>query len=112
MKATPQDAHKAPRNNALAAARRHFSTEQLADLLLIRPQTVRTGYCRDGHYCGLVPLKLPSRRLLWAAAEVDALIAGQPVNTPDTAYLATHKAQKTARHAIADKTTTVVGGAA
>jgi hypothetical protein len=53
-------------------------------------------YCKNGHYCGLVPVKLPSRRLLWDAHEVDALLAGRAVKTPDAADLDKHFERKTA----------------
>jgi hypothetical protein len=88
-------AHKAPRNNAPVDVR-NLSTEALAVLLLVREQTIRAGYCRDGHYLGLVPIKLPNRRLLWDADEVDALIAGRPVKTPDAADLEKHVERKAA----------------
>ena len=39
-------------------------TEQAATILGVKPQTMRRGYCVDGCYMGLVPLKLPNRRLL------------------------------------------------
>lgn len=95
MQVTPQAAHTAPRNTAPITARK-IPTEELADLLLIRPQTVRAGYCRNGHYLGMVPVKLANRRLLWDSAEVDALIAGRPVRTPDAADLDKHFARKAA----------------
>lgn len=50
------------------------STESLADLLHIQPQSIRAAYCRHGHYLGMVPVKLPNRRLLWPADAVAALI--------------------------------------
>lgn len=59
-----------------AATPRHFTTEQLAAELGVRPQTVRAGLCRDGHYLGMRPLKLPNGRLLWPAEAVAALING------------------------------------
>jgi hypothetical protein len=40
-------------------------TEKLADLCEVKPQTVRRGLCTDGHYLGLVPVKLPNRRLIF-----------------------------------------------
>jgi hypothetical protein len=29
----------------------------------IKPQTWRAAYCRNGHYLGMVPVKLPNGRL-------------------------------------------------
>jgi len=45
------------------------STEKLADILGVRPQTVRRGFCLSGHYLGLIPVKLGNRRLLWPLAD-------------------------------------------
>lgn len=88
-------AHKATRSNAPVDVR-NLSTEALAVLLLVRQQTIRAGYCRDGHYLGLIPIKLPNRRLLWDADEVDALIAGRTVKTPAADDIAAHFARKAA----------------
>jgi len=57
-------------------ARRKLTTEELAVLLRITPQTARAGLCRNGHYLGLKPLKLPNGKLLWDAAEVERLLSG------------------------------------
>lgn len=84
----------APRNNAPIAAR-SLSTEELAYRLKVFQETPRAGYCRDGHYLGLVPIKLPNRRLLWPADEVDALIAGRTVKA-DAGRIAEHFARKAA----------------
>lgn len=32
---------------------------------LVKPQTVRKGYCNTGSYLGVVPTKLANGRLLW-----------------------------------------------
>jgi len=53
-----------------------FSTEVLAEHLKIKPQTIRAALCRDGHYLGLRPIKLPNRRLLWDANALEALLSG------------------------------------
>lgn len=93
--AAPQAAPKAPRDNALAAVRKHLSTEEVAAPLKVKPQSIRAAYCRDGHYLGVVPIKLPNRRLLWPADEVNALIAGRTVKT-DVAQIDAHFARKAA----------------
>lgn len=41
------------------------STEKLAELLGVKPQTVRRAICVDGDYLGLIPCKLPNGRLLF-----------------------------------------------
>ena len=56
-----------------------ITTAELAAVLRVKPQTVRAGFCRDGHYVGLRPLKLPSRRLYWNATEVLVLLSGTGV---------------------------------
>lgn len=43
------------------------TTEELARRLGLRPQTLRAALCRNGHYFGLRPVKLPNGRLLWPA---------------------------------------------
>lgn len=53
-----------------------YSTEVLAERLHIKPQTIRAALCRDGHYLGLRPIKLPNRRLLWDASALEALLSG------------------------------------
>ena len=75
---------------------RNFSTEEFAAQLKVKPQTIRAGYCRDGHYLGLLPTKLANNRLLWPAAEVDALVAGWPAKTPDATDIDKHMARKAA----------------
>lgn len=52
-------------------------TAEAAKFLKIQPATMRRAYCVDGQYCGLVPLKMPNRLLLWDAAEVERLLAGE-----------------------------------
>jgi hypothetical protein len=54
-----------------------ISTEELASLLRIAPQTARAGLCRNSHYLGLKPVRLPNGRLLWDTAEVERLLAGE-----------------------------------
>ena len=63
------------RSDAPLAART-YSTEQAAAALHVRPQTLRAAICRDGHYAGVRPRKLPSRFLAWPAEQIDALTAG------------------------------------
>lgn len=53
-----------------------FTTEELARLTRVRPASIRVSLCRSGHYCGMRPVKLPNRRLLWPAAAVERLLSG------------------------------------
>lgn len=54
-----------------------ITTEETAGLLRVVPQTIRAGLCRNGHYLGLKPVKLPNGKLLWDAAAVERLTAGE-----------------------------------
>ncbi len=64
------------RNDAPLVART-LSTEQAAAALHIRPQTLRAAVCRDGHYAGVRPHKLPSRFLAWPAEAIERLLSGE-----------------------------------
>jgi hypothetical protein len=59
-----------------ASILRTYSTDQAAEILHVRPQTLRAAVCRDGHYGGVRPFKLPSRFLAWPADQIDALLMG------------------------------------
>ena len=52
-----------------------LTTDQLAKKAQIKSQSLRAAFCRDGHWCGIRPIKLPNRRLLWPADAVDALLS-------------------------------------
>ena len=58
-------------------ADRTLSTEQAAAALHIKPQTLRAALCRDGHYFGIRPLKLPNRMLAWPAEGIESLLIGE-----------------------------------
>jgi hypothetical protein len=45
------------------------STEAFAALYLVKPQSVRSRYCREGSYFGSRPRKLANGRLLWPVFE-------------------------------------------
>ncbi len=53
-----------------------YSTEELAALTRVQAKSIRVALCRSGHYCGLRPVKLPNRRLLWRAEDVARLLSG------------------------------------
>lgn len=42
-----------------------LSTKQFSKRYLVEPATVRRSFCVNGHYMGIVPIKLPNRRLAW-----------------------------------------------
>lgn len=54
-----------------------LSTEEIASLFRKQKQTPRASLCRHGHWMGMVPVKLPSGRLLWDAAEAERLLSGE-----------------------------------
>lgn len=56
---------------------RKLSTEEFAAALRLRPQTIRAGLCNNGHVMGIKPVKLPNGRLLWDAAQIEALVSGE-----------------------------------
>lgn len=72
-----------------------ISTEVAAPRLSAKPQTMRAALCREGHYLGMVPVKLPNGRLLWDQDEVDALIAGRAVKA-DPEKICEHFTRKAA----------------
>lgn len=57
----------------------HYTTEHVANRAQLQPQTLRAALCRHGHWCGIRPIKLPNRRLMWPTAEVEALLSGKSV---------------------------------
>lgn len=62
-------------NEVTNLIRPRLTTEELAAILRVKPQTIRAGLCNAGHYAGLRPaVKLPSRRLLWDAEQVAAIV--------------------------------------
>lgn len=60
----------------IPANRDHVSTEELAAILAIDPQSIRKRHSVDGSYLGIRPTKLPNRRLLWPVADVKRLLSG------------------------------------
>lgn len=54
-----------------------LSTEELAELMHVKAQSIRGAHCRSGNYLGMVPIKLPSRLLLWPKKQVEELLMKQ-----------------------------------
>ena len=54
----------------------YVSTQRLAEMLCVRPQTIRAGLCynKGKHYMGLQPIRLPNHRLLWPADAVERIV--------------------------------------
>ena len=51
-----------------------LTTEQLAQNLGLKPESIRSRVCRTGEYFGLRPEKCINGRLLWPADATDRLI--------------------------------------
>ncbi|WP_175848344.1 hypothetical protein [Burkholderia arboris] len=62
--------------SAPSFGREYLTTEEAADLLGLRPQTLRKAYSSDGCYYFIVPKKAANRRLYWKADLVRSLIEG------------------------------------
>jgi len=61
---------------AAALPRRIYTTRELAELMRVLPDSIRTAVWRNGHYAGIKPIRLspsPRARLIWPANAVDAL---------------------------------------
>lgn len=52
----------------------YVSTEILAEKLGVKPQTLRAALCRNGHYYGIRPVKMPNRMLRWPADAAKQII--------------------------------------
>lgn len=57
----------------------YLTTEAMAETLGIQAQSVRKRYSQTGSYFGLKPVKLPNRRLVWAANAVAKFLRGEGV---------------------------------
>jgi hypothetical protein len=64
-------------HSAVIQTHRPITTEELAALLSIRPQSIRKRYCQTGAYFSLRPVKLPNGRLLWPADAIEKLSGAQ-----------------------------------
>lgn len=56
-----------------------LSTEQLAMLFHVKPASIRSALCRNGHYFGLVPIRRPNRFLGWRRDEAERLLNGESI---------------------------------
>lgn len=60
-----------------------LTTEKFANDLPypVKPSTIRSALCRNGHYMGVRPLKLPNRFLAWPDDAVERIVAQSQSNT-------------------------------
>lgn len=52
-----------------------IQTATLAKLTDRKPASIRTAVWRNGHFCGIKPIRLPNGRLLWPVDAVERLTA-------------------------------------
>lgn len=71
-----------------------YSTEELAILSKLRPNTIRSSLCRLGHWLGIRPTKLANGRLLWDAAEVARVLRGNGFKSSKSSSLRETLSQK------------------
>lgn len=55
----------------------NYTTEQLAELIHGKPNSIRTRLCKTGSFYKIKPRKLPSGRLLWPSDAVHAFLNGE-----------------------------------
>ncbi|WP_369065033.1 DNA-binding protein [Burkholderia gladioli] len=61
---------------AMSAARPFLTTEELASMMAVRPQSIRKRYMQTGSYHGVRPVKLPNRFLAWPSNALEQLMGG------------------------------------
>ena len=71
--------HNANLTPAQTAPSLKISTNKLAQKLGVEAQTIRAGYCRKGHYLGLIPVVLPNGHLRWDEVNSDRVLAGEEI---------------------------------
>lgn len=54
-----------------------LTTEEVAKLARVQPQSIRAAVCRKGDWLGLRPIKLPNRLLLWDSDQVVKVLNGE-----------------------------------
>ena len=68
---------QAARSSEAPLAASAYTTNSAAARLGVMPNTLRVALCNNGHYLGIKPVKLPNRRLMWPAAQVEAVARGE-----------------------------------
>jgi len=58
-----------------------LSTEELAELVHVRPSSVREHLSRKGSYFGIIPTRLRNGRLDWPADSRDRLVNNRPAES-------------------------------
>ncbi|WP_369053174.1 hypothetical protein [Burkholderia gladioli] len=60
----------------------HVETAVAAPMLLVEPETMLKSHSLNGHYAGIRPVRLPSRKLAWPLAEIERLLGARPTLQP------------------------------
>lgn len=53
-----------------------LSTEQVANLFMVKAPSIRTQFCKRGNYMGIVPVKTKGRFLRWRKSDVEKVLNG------------------------------------
>ena len=56
-----------------ASLRAYLTTEELASALHVEPESIHKARSKNGHYCGIQPIKLPNRRLAWPIDAIERI---------------------------------------
>jgi hypothetical protein len=87
-----------------ALNRRHVSTDEFADRVLVLPETILKCHSRTGQYAGIRPVRLPNRRLAWPVDEIERLFETHNLTTSvkeaDSHDAANNQRDKTTRLSI------------
>lgn len=54
-----------------------LTTEELAQCLRMKAESIRSALCRQGHYGGVRPVKCRNGRLLWPHDAAERIISGE-----------------------------------
>jgi len=57
--------------------KKYITTSQFAEIVGIKPDTIRRGLCIRGHYMNVVPKKLENRHLRWPVREVEKILGDE-----------------------------------
>ena len=61
-------------------ASEYLATDQVAQLLFVKPQSINARICRTGSLWGVKPLKAPNGRNLFRLSEIRALITERSIS--------------------------------
>jgi len=56
-----------------------MTTNEIAVLLKLKPQTIRKHYSQHGAFMGIRPVKLPNGRLRWSGSAIARLLSGEAI---------------------------------